>query len=55
MHVQTFDYWEVGRDVSGVYILQLSPTGGRDNILTFGQKWGGLFVLEDFCANIDKI
>ena len=40
---------------SGVYILHESPRGRSDNICTFGKKWGGLFVLGDFCANIDKI
>jgi hypothetical protein len=39
---------------TGVYNLQESRMGGN-KICTFGQKWGTLFVVRDFCKNIAKI
>jgi hypothetical protein len=40
---------------SGYIFFNKAARGGGNNICTFGQKWGRLFILEDFCANIDKI
>jgi hypothetical protein len=45
----------VGISLQGYIIFKKAVRGGGNNICTFSQKWGRLFVLQDFCANIDKI
>jgi hypothetical protein len=41
--------------LQGYIFFKKAAVGGGDNIRTFGHKWGGLIVLGDFFANIDKI
>jgi hypothetical protein len=45
----------VAQLAGGIYSSNLNTPWGGGIFVPSGKKWGGIFVLGDFCANIYKI